>query len=93
VNIGSVGVKEEMQLNEALIYPNPSFGGFTVEIPKNKIQKVEIINSLGELIGDYKLVQSKENQLEVYLNSGTGIYLINIYTNSGIIRQKILLIK
>jgi hypothetical protein len=93
VNVGSVGVKEEIQLNDLLIYPNPNNGVFAIEIAKNKIKHIEVINSLGELIVDFKLVQSKQNQLEVNLNSVPGIYLVNIYTDSGIIRQKIFIIK
>jgi hypothetical protein len=76
-----------------LIYPNPNNGVFAIEIAKNKIKHIEVINSLGELIVDFKLVQSKQNQLEVNLNSVPGIYLVNIYTDSGIIRQKIFIIK
>lgn len=65
------------------IYPNPSSGVFTLKgsMLQSELQQVEIRNMLGDIV--YSSSQIQFNQVVDIQNFPTGVYLVELYLNSG----------
>ena len=65
------------------IYPNPSSGVFTLKgsMLQGELQRVEIKNTLGEAV--YSSNQAQFNQVVDIQNCPSGVYLVELYFNSG----------
>lgn len=73
-----------------IIYPNPTNGVFSISsmsITKDN-SKLQIINSLGEIILDKNIVS--ENETFNLNNYNSGIYFIKIYSNHNVITKKLI---
>lgn len=69
---------------EAVIYPNPTSGVFTIDF-KNEVNNIKVINLLGAVIIDEKVdvengVTTKKIDLSNFSN---GIYIVNVSNNTG----------
>ncbi len=80
--VASIGVGVENAAGMS-IYPNPSNGVFTLKgsMLQGGLQHVEIKNTLGESV--YSSNQVQLNQVVDIQNAPTGVYLIELYFNSG----------
>jgi hypothetical protein len=65
------------------IYPNPSSGVFTLKgsMLQGELQQLAIKNMLGETV--YSSSQIQSNQVVDIQNFPTGVYLVELYLNSG----------
>lgn len=87
ITISTVGLKEKLRINNAIIYPNPTKSKLTVDC--KGLDKIEIVDVTGKTIKQYI---SKKDQMTIDLsNQAKGIYLFKIYTNKGISSQKVIL--
>lgn len=85
LHFGPMGVNED-DLTMINVYPNPSNDVFNIEC--EGIQKVDVINSFGQVIYTKEL---KENFIQIDLSShAIGAYLIRIVTNKGVFSQQII---
>lgn len=91
VNVGSVGTTEIILNSMAKIYPNPTKGNFTIDVLDNQIEDVEIYNSIGVLVWTYTSPELKQHQANVDLKAASGVYMIHIKTNVGIVKQRIVI--
>ncbi len=96
VNVCS-GINEPLTNNNIQIYPNPSYGEFTLEmnIPKSQKIQIEITNVLGQIIyienlKSFKGIYQKQVNLREFSN---GIYTAKISTDQGIVVKKLILNK
>jgi uncharacterized delta-60 repeat protein len=65
-----------------IIYPNPSNGNFTISFSSpEKYQRVNILNTLGEII--FTTPISNESQKEINLNISSGIYFVEGIKENG----------
>jgi hypothetical protein len=71
------------------VYPNPSMGNFTVMVPQNT-QKVVIFNTSGQLVKQYSVEGSTSLDIELLQS---GIYFINVYTESQVITEKVVVVR
>ena len=89
-----VGI-EDISSDFVEIYPNPSRGIFNVSIQLNNLQNVslELVNSLGELVSDKNLGESKGELNESFdlSNQPSGIYLLRILLDDKLITRKVTL--
>lgn len=70
------------EINEAsiLVYPNPSHGSFSIELPSGTNAQVSIINTLGETVYS----NSIQNKLSVSLPQlAKGMYIVKVKTEAG----------
>lgn len=72
---------EELENNSVKIYPNPTSGITQVELENTEFEKITVFNSLGTLV-----LESKNNTIDLS-NFNSGIYYLEVTTNSG---QKLL---
>jgi len=71
----------------AMIYPNPNNGQFTLEVKSNKTHKldIEIFNSLGELIYTKQINTETNSQYRINLQQfSRGIYSIRLMGRDGL---------
>ena len=89
-----VGI-EDISSDFIEIYPNPTRGIFNVSIQLNNLQNVslELVNSLGELVSDKNLGESKGELNESFdlSNQPSGIYLLRILLDDKVITRKVTL--
>jgi hypothetical protein len=71
------------------VYPNPSTGVFQIHSERNEIIGVTVYDLLGKIV---KMSQKMDkNYYLVNLNNyPKGIYIIKVYTNSGIHEKKLI---
>ena len=72
------------------IFPNPIKDQFTISFERANINQVQLIDVSGKITIDKKVTDS--NQLSIStLDLNSGIYLIRIFINNGIINSKIII--
>ena len=87
-NCTTTGVKEKENNEEISIYPNPSNGAFTINLNKEyKNVEIEITDVIGQVI--YNAALKETTQTTVQLNVKSGIYFIEVKTEAGIMRKKL----
>lgn len=84
-----LGVENEGEFSKAKIFPNPSHGNVSVEIPYSTNQYLEIFDLLGNCVAREELTNGKS---EINLNIVTGLYLYQITNNSKLIKSGKLMI-
>lgn len=74
-----IGLDEIIIENKLTVFPNPSQGIYIIELKKNKIQNIEVINSLGEIVFKKDTINNTYYQLDIRILND-GIYFLNITT-------------
>jgi len=72
------------------VFPNPSSGNFTVESLNVNSLSLDVMNTLGQIV-EKKNILSPVTTFN--LNVAEGVYFIEIKTNDGIVRKKIVVTK
>ena len=73
------------------LYPNPSNGNFTLEAFNNAVKKIEIINSVGQIV---KTISPNGAIVNFNLReSSSGIYTAKVSCDKGVYFQKLQLVK
>jgi len=76
-SIVSIGIIENNFEKELLIFPNPTFGDFSVDLGETRQNiSVSIFDLDGKLIQSKKFVNTQ--QLKLSINEPAGVYLLNI---------------
>lgn len=71
------------------LFPNPTTGIINVNVAEGvTLNKVEVVNSIGEVVAS----QNGNTSINIS-NQSQGIYLVRLYTNNGVVIQKVNLIK
>ena len=76
----SIGLKELLN-KEALVYPNPTTGTFTIE-SELSVTKLEIYSVLGELVYT-KNYSSKTKEVQISKELGSGAYFVLLSLENG----------
>jgi phosphatidylserine/phosphatidylglycerophosphate/cardiolipin synthase-like enzyme len=79
------GVRDYTKLNDAiLVYPNPSNGRFSIDGLKYTIDKLTVLNSIGQIV---EVLEFPNNTIN--LNLDKGVYFINIISKGEVMSKKI----
>lgn len=89
VTISTVGYSENDNSNQFFVYPNPSAGNITIQLPANQEGELCIYNALGEHIFSKN---AAINQVAIDLSdNANGLYLVKFTTGEGVLTKTILL--
>lgn len=88
---------EEIELSKSIkLYPNPAKGEIVIDLGdlQHSIDRLILINSSGHIVRSWTKseINSKMIEIPVY-NYKPGMYYLNIITNEGVLRRKVLVIK
>lgn len=74
--------------NDVNVFPNPTSGQFTVGSSQFAINKIEVYNSLGQIV----LKQNTNSKQEtVNLNAAKGVYSVKIYSGDNSVVKKMII--
>ena len=80
---------EEMETNQVSVYPNPTSARFTIE--GEGLSHVSVYNTIGQCVYE---ANCEGNMTEVSLgNVETGVYMVRIATENGIVTKRVSVIK
>jgi parallel beta-helix repeat protein len=83
------GIEEYVSL-----YPNPNQGMFTVEVNKGNSASVIVLNSVGQVVKEFKLQKTEMSKFDIDLsNQGDGIYMVRIMTDEGSVVKRVTVTK
>ncbi len=85
VNIGNVGI-ESLANNGVSIYPNPFIEELTIETNSDKVQRLEILNLMGQTV-----YTSYINNKKTTINTSAfanGVYILKLYTDKETVVRK-----
>ena len=85
-----LGIKENLQLNELLVYPNPTQERITIDFNKNSIENasIQVIDLLGKTVHQQVVKTAK---LVINMNNfDNGIYLLRFINTDGSRTMKII---
>lgn len=94
INITGATSIEELALNNAHIYPNPTDGqlNINVSLPAAEDMSIRVFNTLGEVVWHFSENSSIGGLYKVDLSGKTnGIYFIEIMTANGKVTKKVIL--
>lgn len=79
----SLSKKQDVTLS---VYPNPSNGEFTISSPY-LIQYLNLVSVNGQIV--YSVNDIGSNQIKINCDLSNGIYIVQVYTDQGVIAKKI----
>ena len=80
---------EELEANQVAVYPNPTTSRFTIE--GAGLKHVSVYNTLGQLVYESNC---DGNMAEINLgNVETGVYMVRITTENGMLTKRVSVIK
>jgi hypothetical protein len=85
----TTGLAERDGNNIKLLYPNPTTGKLTINYGQSKIENVEIFDVIGRMQKATTNKQNGEITIDIF-HFPTGVYLVKIKTETGIITKKVI---
>ncbi|MBP8033541.1 MAG: T9SS type A sorting domain-containing protein [Bacteroidia bacterium] len=80
-----LGISDYIDLNDVIsVYPNPSKGSFSIDGLKHTIDKLTVVNSIGQIV---EVLDFPNNTIDLDLDKG--VYYINIILKGEVMRKKI----
>ena len=74
---------QDFELDNVVIYPNPSNGIFTISYGNSKLSSIEVYDLTGKIIVSKKEIQTSNFETSIDLsNTQTGIYFVKIATDN-----------
>ena len=87
IDFDAVGINNVNSTSYFKLYPNPTNSNFSIELNKlSNLKSVSIYNSLGQTL----LQQKTQEKTFDISNYAKGIYLVEVQTDKGISRQKLM---
>ena len=81
------GISNEVHVHSIHIYPNPTTGILTIEIPGIKEAQISIVNVTGQV--QFQSVINEKTELNLHTLS-KGIYLLRIQSKDGVLMDRII---
>jgi hypothetical protein len=85
-------IPDSTPVNETIFYPNPTAGNILHFITerKNELNKIEIVNNLGEPTCNYEIKERTRGYDLNLFSLPTGLYFIRLYFGNETITRKII---
>lgn len=82
-----VSVNKIPELNQFSVYPNPSVDGTFNVVASAGIEKIVVVNSLGQTV---KTMKSNANNAVINIGDAPGVYIIKVETGNGIVTKRVI---
>jgi hypothetical protein len=83
------GVEEQNHIQNMEIYPNPSLGEFTIEIPAERVgESIEILDLQGKVV---YATSTSSSQMKIQLDVPSGNYVIQLGKDSNRLTRTIVI--
>jgi M6 family metalloprotease-like protein len=83
-----LGINDNAIENTIAIFPNPTTGKFTIESGELRIENIEVFDTFGRKVFEQKAESKKQNEIDIS-NLSSGIYIITIHTDKGMVNKKV----
>lgn len=74
----SVSIKKQQKIDDLIMYPNPTDNILNIAMNLDKVQKLEIVNAIGEVVYSQEDITQQNLKLDVS-KYHTGIYFVQFY--------------
>ena len=82
-----VSVNKIPELNQFSVYPNPSFDGTFNISASAGIEKIIVLNSLGQTV---KTIKANANNTVINIGDAPGVYIFKVETGNGIVTKRVI---
>lgn len=86
-NCNPLSVNKLPEMSQFSVYPNPSNDGTFNIVSSNGIEKIVVVNSLGQTV---KTVKSSANNAVINIGDAPGVYIIKVETGNGIVTKRVI---
>jgi hypothetical protein len=77
--------------DDVKVFPNPTYGDATILLGDVKASRVNVVNEIGQIV---HTIEQPTDRIELNLARGTkGLYTIQIYTATGILTKKLVVVE
>ena len=85
----TVGLQETALNTSVSIFPNPANNNITISADNKAMSGIEIYSTTGRLVAKKEGLNTSLFQLN-NLNLSSGMYIVNIHFNEGVITEKLI---
>jgi len=78
----------ELTKNQLGVYPNPSNGMFSINVPENA-EKINVYAMNGELVASW--IPTTTGEIQVNLSNLSGVFMIHVQTQTTVLSEKLVL--
>jgi M6 family metalloprotease-like protein len=87
--VSLLGINDYADENAITIYPNPTTGKLNIVSDELRIENIEIFDVYGRKVFEQKAESRKQNEIDI-TNLSTGIYMVTIHTDKGVVNKKVI---
>jgi hypothetical protein len=74
-------------MSQFSVFPNPSVDGTFNIVSSTGIEKIVVVNSLGQTV---KTVKANANNAVINIGDAPGVYIIKVETGNGIVTKRVI---
>lgn len=86
-NCNPLAVNKLPETSQFSVYPNPSVDGTFNIVANAGIEKIVVVNSLGQTV---KTVRTTSNSAVINIGDAPGVYIIKVETGNGILTKRVI---
>jgi len=88
IGVAGKGVNDNSNENTITVYPNPTTGKLRIENEELRMENVFIFDVYGRKVFEQKVENTINKEIDI-TNFSSGIYLIEIHTDKGVMHKKV----
>jgi hypothetical protein len=86
-NCNPLAVNKLPEMSQFSVYPNPSVDGTFNIVASAGIEKIVVVNSLGQTV---KTMKANANNAVINIGDAPGVYIIKVETGNGIVTKRVI---
>jgi hypothetical protein len=86
-NCNPLSVNKLPEMSQFSVYPNPSVDGTFNVVASAGIEKIVVVNSLGQTV---KTMKANANNAVINIGDAPGVYIIKVETGNGIVTKRVI---
>lgn len=86
-NCNPLSINKLPEMSQFSVYPNPSVDGTFNVVASAGIEKIVVVNSLGQTV---KTMKANANNAVINIGDAPGVYIIKVETGNGIVTKRVI---